>query len=91
LVHRLHCHAGERGLTWRFRVLGGAQARTEAPSSLLGLLRQRRRWFGGFLQTQWWYRAMVGDRRMGRLGMVMLPIKAIDTVQRCTVSPRSRC
>jgi hypothetical protein len=24
---------------------------------------------------------MVGDRRMGRLGMVMLPIKAIDTVQ----------
>jgi hypothetical protein len=24
---------------------------------------------------------MVGDRRMGRLGTVMLPIKAIDTVQ----------
>jgi cellulose synthase/poly-beta-1,6-N-acetylglucosamine synthase-like glycosyltransferase len=81
LVHRLYRYAGERGLTWRFRVLGGAQARTEAPGSLTGLLRQRRRWFGGFLQTQWWYRAMVGDPRMGRLGMVMLPIKAIDTVQ----------
>ena len=26
-----------------------------------GFLRQRRRWFGGFLQTQWWYRGMVGD------------------------------
>ena len=74
-------YAGERGLDWRFRVLGDAQARTEAPGSVPGLLRQRRRWFGGFLQTQWWYRAMVGDQRMGRLGTLMLPIKAIDTVQ----------
>jgi cellulose synthase/poly-beta-1,6-N-acetylglucosamine synthase-like glycosyltransferase len=81
LVHRLRRYAGEHDLTWRFRVLGGAQARTEAPGSVPALLRQRRRWFGGFLQTQWWYRAMVGDRRMGRLGTVMLPIKAIDTVQ----------
>ena len=81
LVHRLYRYAGERGLIWRFRVLGDAQARTEAPGSLPALLRQRRRWFGGFLQTQWWYRAMVGDPRMGRLGTLMLPIKAIDTVQ----------
>jgi cellulose synthase/poly-beta-1,6-N-acetylglucosamine synthase-like glycosyltransferase len=81
LVHRLRRYAGEHDLTWRFRVLGGAQARTEAPGSTAAFLRQRRRWFGGFLQTQWWYRAMVGDRRMGALGTVMLPIKAIDTVQ----------
>jgi cellulose synthase/poly-beta-1,6-N-acetylglucosamine synthase-like glycosyltransferase len=80
LVHRLRRYAGERGLTWRFRVVGGAQARTEAPGSTAAFLRQRRRWFGGFLQTQWWYRAMVGDRRMGALGVVMMPIKAIDTV-----------
>ena len=81
LVHRLRRYAGERGLTWRFRVLGGAQAQTEAPSTIPAFLSQRRRWFGGFLQTQWWYRAMVGDRRMGPLGTVMLPIKAIDTFQ----------
>jgi cellulose synthase/poly-beta-1,6-N-acetylglucosamine synthase-like glycosyltransferase len=81
LVHRMRRYAGERGLVWRFRVLGDAQARTEAPGSVAALLRQRRRWFGGFLQTQWWYRAMVGDQRMGRLGTLMLPIKAIDTVQ----------
>lgn len=80
LVHRLRRYAGERGLTWRFDVLGGAQARTEAPGSAGAFLRQRRRWFGGFLQTQWWYRAMAGDRRMGRLGTVMLPVKAVDTV-----------
>ncbi len=81
LVHRLYRYAGERDLPWRFRVLGAAQARTEAPGTVPALLRQRRRWFGGFLQTQWWYRAMVGSPRMGRIGMLMLPIKAIDTVQ----------
>lgn len=81
LVHRMRRYAGERGLVWRFRVLGDASARTEPPGTIPALLRQRRRWFGGFLQTQWWYRAMVGDRRLGRLGTVMLPIKAIDTVQ----------
>ena len=81
LVHRLYRYAGEQSLTWRFRVLGAAHAHTAAPGSVSGLLRQRRRWFGGFLQTQWWYRAMVGDPGMGRLGAVMLPIKAIDAVQ----------
>ncbi len=81
LVARLQRHAGEHGLGWRFRVLGDAQARTEAPGTASGFLVQRRRWFGGFLQTQWWYRAMVGDRRFGALGLVMLPVKALDTVQ----------
>ncbi|BBZ33953.1 glycosyl transferase family 2 [Mycolicibacterium confluentis] len=80
LVARLQRYAGEHHLSWRFRALGDAQARTEAPGTLLAFLRQRRRWFGGFLQTQWWYRAMVGDRRLGALGTVMLPIKALDTV-----------
>ena len=81
LIHRMRRHAIDRALDWRFRVLGGAQARTEAPGSVGAFLRQRRRWFGGFLQTQYWYRAMVGDARHGRLGTLMLPVKAIDTLQ----------
>ena len=81
LIHRMRRHAVERGVDWRFRVLGNAQARTEAPGSIGAFLRQRRRWFGGFLQTQYWYRAMVGDRRHGWLGTLMLPVKAIDTLQ----------
>ncbi len=81
LIHRLRHHAARLGLDWRFRVLGDAQARTEAPSSVGAFLSQRRRWFGGFLQTQYWYRAMVGDRRLGWLGTLMLPVKAIDTLQ----------
>jgi glycosyltransferase involved in cell wall biosynthesis len=81
LIHRLRRHAVDRGLDWRFRVLGDAQARTEAPGSVGAFLRQRRRWFGGFLQTQYWYRAMVGDPRHGWLGVAMLPVKAVDTLQ----------
>jgi cellulose synthase/poly-beta-1,6-N-acetylglucosamine synthase-like glycosyltransferase len=81
LIHRMRRHAQQQGLAWRFRVLGDAQARTEAPGSIGAFLRQRRRWFGGFLQTQYWYRAMVGDARLGWLGVLMLPVKAIDTLQ----------
>jgi len=81
LIHRLRRRALASGRTWRFRVLGGAQARTDAPGNIGSFLRQRQRWFGGFLQTQYWYRAMVGDRRYGLLGSLMLPVKAVDTMQ----------
>ena len=81
LIHRLHRHAQAHGLPWKVRVLGDAQAHTDAPSGVMPFLRQRRRWFGGFLQTQYWYRSMVGDRRYGWLGTLMLPVKAIDTLQ----------
>ncbi len=81
LIHRMRLHALRHGLSWRFRVLGNALAHTEAPGSVAAFLRQRRRWFGGFLQTQYWYRSMVGDSRLGWLGLAMLPVKAIDTLQ----------
>jgi cellulose synthase/poly-beta-1,6-N-acetylglucosamine synthase-like glycosyltransferase len=81
LTHRLRDHAIREGKVWRTGVIGGAHARTDAPDHFAAFLRQRRRWFGGFLQTQLWYRHMVGNRRYGRLGMMMLPVKAIDTFQ----------
>jgi cellulose synthase/poly-beta-1,6-N-acetylglucosamine synthase-like glycosyltransferase len=81
LIHRLRRHAARHGLAWRTAVLGGARARTDAPSSMAAFLRQRRRWFGGFLQTQFWYRDMVGNPAYGRLGTWMLPVKAADTLQ----------
>ena len=81
LIHRLRRYATLNGLGWTTRVLGGARARTEAPGTIGAFLRQRRRWFGGFLQTQYWYRDMVGDKRHGWLGLAMLPVKAVDTLQ----------
>jgi cellulose synthase/poly-beta-1,6-N-acetylglucosamine synthase-like glycosyltransferase len=81
LIHRLHRHAHVHGLDWRVRVIGAAMASTDAPAAPLAFLRQRRRWFGGFLQTQHWNRDMVGNRRFGALGMAMLPVKALDRLQ----------
>jgi cellulose synthase/poly-beta-1,6-N-acetylglucosamine synthase-like glycosyltransferase len=81
LIHRLHRYAVDHSLAWHTCVLGRARARTAAPSTLGGFLRQRRRWFAGFLQTQYWNRDMTGNRRFGQLGTLMMPVKAIDTLQ----------
>ncbi len=81
VLHRLHRYGYERGIDWRVRVLGAARGTTEAPGTLMSFLRQRRRWFAGFLQTQYWNRDMTANPRYGSLGRVMLPIKAVDTLQ----------
>jgi glycosyltransferase involved in cell wall biosynthesis len=81
LTHRLRDHAGRTGTVCHTAVVGAAHARTDAPGTLAGFLRQRRRWFGGFLQTQLWYRHMVGNGLYGNTGRAMLPVKAIDTLQ----------
>nr|WP_039371354.1 glycosyltransferase [Pandoraea fibrosis] len=81
LIHRLRRYSVTHGLAWEVRVVGGAQAITDAPGTLTSFLRQRRRWFAGFLQTQYWYRDMVGNGRYGNLGRWMLPVKAFDTLQ----------
>ena len=81
LTHRMHRYAIDHGLPWQLRMVGSAVARTEAPSEVAAFLRQRRRWFAGFLQTQYWNRDMTGNRRYGALGKYMLPIKAVDTMQ----------
>ncbi len=81
LTHRMHRYSTDQGLDWQLRMIGTSLARTDAPSNVMTFLRQRRRWFAGFLQTQYWNRDMTGNRRYGRLGMRMLPIKALDTLQ----------
>ncbi len=81
LIHRLRRYAVDHGLVWDVRVVGDAQARTDAPATLGSFLRQRRRWFAGFLQTQYWNRDMTGNPRYGTLGLLMLPVKAFDTMQ----------
>jgi cellulose synthase/poly-beta-1,6-N-acetylglucosamine synthase-like glycosyltransferase len=81
LIHRLRRYGYDHGLNWHSAVLGEARAITSAPGHVMGFLRQRRRWFGGFLQTQLWYRDMVGAGKYARLGTWMLPVKAVDTMQ----------
>ncbi|HEX7694857.1 MAG TPA: glycosyltransferase family 2 protein, partial [Sphingomonas sp.] len=81
LIHRLHRIAHDTGRDWQVRVVGAALASTDAPATLPAFLKQRRRWFGGFLQTQYWNRDMVANGHFGKLGTAMLPVKAADTVQ----------
>jgi cellulose synthase/poly-beta-1,6-N-acetylglucosamine synthase-like glycosyltransferase len=81
LIHRLHRWSSEHGLDWTVRVIGEARARTDAPETLPTFLRQRRRWFAGFLQTQRWNRDMTGNAKFGWLGRAMMPVKALDTLQ----------
>lgn len=81
LIHRLRRHSARHRLGWTTDVLGEARATTEAPAAVAAFLRQRRRWFSGFLQTQLWYRDMVANPRYGAVGLLMLPIKAVDTLQ----------
>jgi cellulose synthase/poly-beta-1,6-N-acetylglucosamine synthase-like glycosyltransferase len=81
LIHRLHRYASTHAERWSVRVLPAAIATTDAPNSLSGFLRQRRRWFAGFLQTQYKNRDMTGNPRYGNVGRFMLPLKVIDTLQ----------
>ncbi|SKC85777.1 Glycosyltransferase, catalytic subunit of cellulose synthase and poly-beta-1,6-N-acetylglucosamine synthase [Burkholderia sp. CF099] len=81
LIHRLRRYSVDHDLGWDVRVVGDAHAQTEAPATLGAFLRQRRRWFAGFLQTQYWNRDMTGNARYGTLGRLMLPVKAFDTMQ----------
>jgi len=81
LIHRLHRYSFDQGLGWRVRVLCAPRALTDAPASLPSFLKQRRRWFSGFLQTQYWNCDMTFNSRYGKLGSWMLPIKALDTMQ----------
>lgn len=81
LIHRLHQYACERQLDWTVRVLPGAVADTDAPASLRAFLQQRKRWFTGFLRTQFHYRHMIGSATYKQVGRLMLPIKTVDTLQ----------
>ncbi len=54
-----------------------ARRRLRASAPIAG----RRRWFGGFLQIRHWNRDMMRSPRFGALGLAVMPVKAIDTLQ----------
>jgi peptidoglycan/xylan/chitin deacetylase (PgdA/CDA1 family)/spore germination protein YaaH/GT2 family glycosyltransferase len=58
---------------WKVVYAPGARAYTEAPSTVAGLVRQRRRWSFGVLQALWKHRRALIERRAGALGRVVLP------------------
>ena len=64
------------GLT--VKTLSGARGTTDAPASAATFLKQRRRWFAGFIATHFKYHDMVGNGRYGAVGRYMLCLKTLD-------------
>jgi cellulose synthase/poly-beta-1,6-N-acetylglucosamine synthase-like glycosyltransferase len=81
LTHRIHRYSYDYGLNYEVGVTVAARATTDVPITLRQFLRQRRRWFAGFLQTQFKNGDMVGNRKYGSVGRFMLVIKSADTLQ----------
>ncbi len=62
------CRAG-----WRVVHAPDARARTEAPSDVRGLFKQRVRWSFGVMQALWKHRRALVERNAGAFGRIVLP------------------
>jgi cellulose synthase/poly-beta-1,6-N-acetylglucosamine synthase-like glycosyltransferase len=78
LMFRLHRAAIDAGTTLAVAVVSDARAVTDAPGTPLRFLRQRRRWFAGFIETLIANRDLVGAARAGALGRSHLVVKTVD-------------
>ncbi len=70
----------ERGRPPKVVTVPRAQVFTDGPSSVAGFVRQRTRWFAGFLSTLFRYRHLVFNPGAGAFGLVRLPLKLVDAV-----------
>jgi cellulose synthase/poly-beta-1,6-N-acetylglucosamine synthase-like glycosyltransferase len=77
LVVRLHRYCRETRRPYRIGFTPDPVVWTEAPESFAVLGRQRNRWQRGTLQVLAMHRAMMGNPRYGRIGLVALPYYAI--------------
>jgi cellulose synthase/poly-beta-1,6-N-acetylglucosamine synthase-like glycosyltransferase len=80
VAFRLYAAAAREGRRILVPTIPTARAYTEPPRTLAGLVRQRTRWFAGFLSTLWRFRGAIGRPRAATFGLVRLPLKVIDAV-----------
>jgi cellulose synthase/poly-beta-1,6-N-acetylglucosamine synthase-like glycosyltransferase len=80
ITHRIHKRFHEERIPYRIGMIPGAVAYTDSPKTVQGFVKQRTRWFAGFIQTLWDYRTMIGDGRYGAVGRFMLPVKCFDAL-----------
>ena len=80
VTFRLYAAAAREGRRIAIPTIASARAYTEPPRTIAGLVRQRTRWFAGFLSTLWRFRALVLSPGARTFGVVRLPLKVIDAV-----------
>lgn len=80
LTFRVMALGVTRGRPPRVATVLRAQVFTQGPATVGGFVRQRTRWFAGFLTTLAKYRGLIFDARAGAYGVVRLPLKCIDAV-----------
>ena len=73
LVLRLHRYLRERDEDYRIAFVPDPVCWTEAPETVRGLARQRRRWQIGLAQALWRHKRMIGNPRYGVVGLVAMP------------------
>jgi cellulose synthase/poly-beta-1,6-N-acetylglucosamine synthase-like glycosyltransferase len=78
LIFRLYRLSFDSRRPSNVRVIAEARAVTDSPAQVGLFLRQRTRWFAGFIETMFRNHDMVGSRAYGRLGSFHLLIKTLD-------------
>ena len=81
LTHRIYRFGAQNRIPWDVEICTGAWATTDVPGRLSNFLKQRERWFAGFIETHWKNRDLVGNPQLGNLGRWMLPLKSFDMIQ----------
>lgn len=80
IVTRIHRHMREQGRDYRIAFVPDVVCWTDAPFDRTGLGNQRTRWEQGALETLVRHRRMIFNPRYGRIGMVALPLVALEDV-----------
>jgi cellulose synthase/poly-beta-1,6-N-acetylglucosamine synthase-like glycosyltransferase len=73
IVVRLHRYLREKGLDRVILSVPYPICWTEVPERAGDLAKQRGRWFRGFMEIMTYYRGMIFNRRMGRVGLLGWP------------------
>jgi cellulose synthase/poly-beta-1,6-N-acetylglucosamine synthase-like glycosyltransferase len=80
LTYRLVDHGVRTGRVPVIITVPAAQVLTDGPPTLRGFIRQRTRWFAGFLTTLARFRHLIGAPAAAAFGLVRLPLKVVDAV-----------
>lgn len=78
LTYRLVDQGAKDGRVPNVALVLDARVWTEAPVTLAGFVRQRTRWFTGFLTTLYRFRHLMFSSRAGAFGVFRLPVKLVD-------------